>query len=419
MDEEKEVRAAILKYYAYRATTSPGFIWPISILFVLHRGLSYTEIGTISTALMAAVIIGELPTGYIGDRIGRRNSMILSSLLFSIGQGGIAFAYSFEEFLVLNVIIGLARTFKSGSVSAWLYDTLSEHDLEERYTHVRGRGESVRHWTSTVTMIGGGVLYVIDPIYPFICTGALSLVGAFVLLSLPKNAAYTEEGDGDVFTVLDALPVIRARLSEPPLRSFVIYAGLFAVLAPVTDNFIQPITVDAIDSAVNDGLFVGRSFPEPAFLGVMYAGFTGVRAVASDHAANVKSALGVRKTLLFVPVLTALVMLLPLAGTSFAVGVFFAIKASESLVQPIISDFLNGHVESFGRATVLSAASMVYSLIRIPFFLLGGVAADLFTPVTAVAGLGLCFLVGTGLLFTIESPFSLGRSGAKSREHLE
>ncbi len=72
-------RSLIRRYYLYRATLSVGFITPIFTLFLL-RSLTFTQLGALSALYGRFRSVGEIPTGYVGDRLGRRASLLLSVL---------------------------------------------------------------------------------------------------------------------------------------------------------------------------------------------------------------------------------------------------------------------------------------------------------------------------------------------------
>jgi len=80
---------------------------------------------------------------------------------------------------------------------------------------------------------------------------------------------------------------------------------------------------------------------------------------------------------------------------------FVVMKAGREVVGPVASGYLNDHVTSVARATVLSAAAMCYGTVRFVLKPLGGLVADALGPVAAVAGLGVLLvatvLVGRGI----------------------
>jgi MFS family permease len=446
LDYDPDTRV-VLQYYCYRAAANPGFFYPIYILFLVDvNDLSYTAVGLIGTAQAVVVLTGEVPSGYVGDRIGRRNSLVVAQGLFLVSTASFLVATDLLGFLFTFGTLSLATTFISGSGQAWLYDTLAERLDTDEFTRVQGRGSAASKWSMAVTMIAGGLLYVEDPVYPFVAGLALQSVSLLLVLSLPKNRQYragasadaeaptddedtesadagTPTGDEDtesaetdagpsesdsaattpaatddatddreVLTVFDTLPLIRDQLSRPPLRSFVVFTALYGGLLMTADAYIQPVTLDAIRGSL-DATLAAIGLPEPATLGFLYSAFTVVSAVASDRAEQVESLLGTRSALLGIPALIAGLFLLPVVVPILAFPMFFVMKAGGSVFHPISGQYLNDRLESVGRATVLSTVSMLSALSRIPFAVGSGVVADVFDARTAVAALGGTFLV--------------------------
>lgn len=395
----------VLKYYLYQASVSFGFFSPIFTLFLLHRGLDYTQIAALSTIYATLTVVGEIPTGYVGDRIGRRDSLLVSSALMTLSLVGFLFARSFLALAVLYVLWTLSLVFRSGSADAWLYDALADGgDTDERdFARVRGRGAAVNRGVTVLTMLAGGVLYSVRPTLPFLASAVLNGTSVAVLLTLPKNPQYAGDPDDDALTVLDAVPVIRRHLTRPPLRSFVLYVALFFGTVVAIDTYVQPIATRTLGLPVST-------------MGPLYAGFTLVSAVAGYAAGDVQRRLGVRGATLSVPVLVGVSLLLPLAAPVLAFPMFFLLRGSRTLLRPIVNQYLNDHAESAGRATILSAASMVYALVRLPLYLAGGVVADRFSPVVAVAALGAVFLLGLGAAAAWEDPVVAGSETGRTAE---
>ncbi|WP_330633463.1 MFS transporter [Halocatena halophila] len=388
----------VVKYYCYQATTTYGFFWPVFTIFLRSRGLSFAQIGLLGSLSAATVVVGELPTGYLADRIGRRNGLLFGSGLLASSVLGFLVAQTFISFAVLWVLWGLGVAFQSGSADAWLYDALSMRGHQDEYTRIRGRGGAINQWVSAGTMLCAGVLYGIGPFVPFAVGGLLLCVSMVVLVSMSTVGSSSESSD-TTFTPFDAMAVIRSQLRTPPLRSFVLYLGLFFAIISSADIFIQPITVRSL------------GFPH-AWLGPLYAGFTAIAAIGSYGAAELESAFSTRTMVVLVPVVVSVWFVLPVLAPFGALGLFFVMKSSRSVLQPIASGYINTHTESVGRATILSAVSMVYALVRLPLKPLGGVVADLTSPIGALGALGLFFLCAGGLVSLWESPVT--RSASRS-----
>lgn len=376
----------VLTYYLYQATVTFGFFWPVFTVFLLDRGLSYTQIGLLNGLLAGVIVVGEIPSGYVADRVGRRNGLLVGSGLLTLSLFGFTVAETFPAFVLCWVCWGLGSAFRSGSDDAWLYDVLEERDMDAQYTRIRGRGGSVNQWVTAGTALAAGGLYGLDPRLPFLAGGVLVASSIPIVRSLPSTSAGP---DDDRLTVLEAIPVLRRRLSRPPLRSFVAYMALFFGIVSAGDTFVQPIATGALSFS-------------PEALGPLYAGFTVTAAVASYVAGGLEALLSTRWTVLFLPTLVGVFFLAPLLVTAAALPLFFSMKSANAAMAPIASGYVNRHVESIGRATVLSAASMAYALVRLPMNPLGGAIADLTTPTVALAALGGIFLIGAAAIALLE-----------------
>lgn len=69
--------------------------------------ISLTEAGTITTVTLVGSIFGGVFFGWIGDRIGRKTSLLLTLGLFSIGALLSAFSWDFGSLLFFRLITGI------------------------------------------------------------------------------------------------------------------------------------------------------------------------------------------------------------------------------------------------------------------------------------------------------------------------
>ncbi|MFC7046875.1 MFS transporter [Halobacteriaceae archaeon GCM10025711] len=130
----------VAKYYVYAATQAAWFVTPVWFIFLLSKDLSYTQMSVLNAVWWAAIVLAEVPTGYLGDRVGRRNGMLLGSVTHLVAVAVFGLLNTFWSILALYAVWGVGVTFRSGSDSAWLYDTLEERMAEDQFTRVKGRG---------------------------------------------------------------------------------------------------------------------------------------------------------------------------------------------------------------------------------------------------------------------------------------
>jgi MFS family permease len=378
-------RWLVRRYYLYMGTVSTGFITPIFTLFLLFRELTYTDIATLSMVYAVLTVIGEIPTGYVGDRIGRRDSLVVSSVMMVASILGFVVVGSYAGLLLLYVLWALALVFRSGSGDAWLYDTLESSLQAERFTHVRGRGVAVQRAVTVIAMLAGAWLYSLDPRLPFVASGLLNVASIPVLLTLPRNRQFGPDGSADRLRIRESVSVIVEALRQPAVGVVVLLVAVFIGAAGATNTYIQPIAVGPL------------AFPE-ASLGLLYAGFTAVASIGAAGAGWIEHRLGERTVLVVAPIGLGAILLLPILAPLLALPAFVLMRGGRPLVESLASGYLNRHTGSVGRATVLSAASMAYAGAKLPFYLLGGVVADAISPVVAVGALGLAALGAGGAI---------------------
>lgn len=386
-------RELAIKYYLYKTTTSVGFPNPIWQIFLLSRGLSFTHIFALDVLYRVAVLVGETPTGYIGDRFGRRTSLLASSGLISVSVLAFGLADSFWLFAGIHVLWALGTTLHSGSASAWLYDALADRAATDTFAMVRGRGNAAKLLTAGGSAVIGGYLASYSLLYPFLASSVLTALGIGVVLSFPEPNTATDRESRSNLSIRDAVTTVREHLATPPLRSFVFFIGLFYALVFSINTYIQPISVEA-----------GLTLTE---IGWMYGGFTVVSALVNSNTGRIESVIGLQRWYAVVPALLggafALAAFVP---PVFVIPVFFAMRAAMSSSQALDDTYVNDRTESGGRATVLSAVSMVVSLFIVPVKLLAGPLGDVTSPTVAVSVLGLTLLVGTIVIHATYPPIT-------------
>ncbi|NHN48112.1 MFS transporter [Halostella sp. JP-L12] len=383
-----ESRRLIWKYYAYRASSAAGFYLPVSVLYLKDQGYGLAFIGLAQAVFSFALLLSEIPSGYLGDRIGRRGSLALGNALRASAMVAYVFAGSAAGILAVKAVWAMGWAFRSGTQSAWLYELLSSRFDESEYARIDGRGSTVLLVTSGVGAVVGGGLYTVDTGLPFLVNAALASAGIAVLATFPC----VECGDDadDAFTVREAVRVLRVQVRRPEVRWFVAYAALFAGLFGVTRTFEQP----ALDAA---GVPV-------VGIGLLYAGFKAVSAAAASATGWLNDALGVRLTFaLFVPafaVAYAGIALSPL----LLVPTLVLYRAAQTVIRPLRNQYLNDRLGDIGRATVLSGASMALSLASGAAKLAGGAAAGSLGAVGVLPWAGLTVAGIAGLLWIRTSP---------------
>lgn len=233
----------VAKYYAYILTAYASFSAPIWILYVRSHGLTFAEVGVLNSLWWFGLVVSEIPTGYLGDRLGRRNAMLLGTGIIATATAAMGVSDTFPELAAVYAAWSVGQTFRSGSDDAWLYDLLSETDQSALFSRVRGRAHGLGLAVGAGAALAGGVIADVNLAYPFFVTSAVTALGVPILLTVPEGA-----DDGQRFTLEDASRVIRGRLTQPPLRAFIAYFALLFSVIGMMFIFDQPVTLAAAES---------------------------------------------------------------------------------------------------------------------------------------------------------------------------
>lgn len=380
--------SVVRRYYAYRATLTNGFYLPVSVIYMEAQGLGLAEIGFVQGVFLFGMVAGELPTGYLADYLGRRKTLALGNAVTTTVMAGFVFAASTAGFTALFLLWSFAWTLRSGTSDAWLYELLAEKDLDDEFARLSGRAESVLLVVSAGAALSAGLLYTVDPGIPFVANAAVAALGLPILFTLPRTSETAD--DEPTMTVRRAVSLLREQFTRPSIGWLIVYAALFNVVFSVTRVFEQPALREV-------GVPV-------AGLGVVYAGFKIVSAVATGAAGAVQDRLGTRGVML---------SLIPIFGVLYAsfaivplllVPAVFARRAVSQLVRPVRNEYVNDRLDDVGRATVLSGVSMALSLASGTANVLGGRVAEGIGPVMFLAVTGVMVSAAAGVLWLLTSP---------------
>lgn len=369
-------------------------------LFFLAQGLNFTQIAILETIYNLTTVFGEIPTGYIGDRVGRRMSLLIGTILISVTLLGIGFAESFLTLAVLYVFWSGGYNFRSGSEDAWLYDTLTDDLSESEFAHVRGRGESAALAVGAGAAIVGGYLGSINLSYPWFVAAAVTSIGALVLLTMDEPETY-EETDTDKLSLSRTVGIVKDALSRRNLRSFLLYYYvLYTAVTYLIFVFLQPI----FQTVVVD-LGVSPSQVK-SLLGWFYAAYSLFGAVLSYYTGAIKEHIGVRTWFLVLPFVVGAALVGMYFVPLLALPTFLVARGLSDVTRSFAGQYVNDRIGTLGRATVLSAMAMVSGLAVVPFQLGSGVISDYVSPLFALAIGGVVLVVGSVAILLWEVPIA-------------
>ena len=119
------------------------FFAPVALLVRTQAGVSEHVFFILQALLSGVIFLGEIPTGFITDKIGYRKSLILAQVLLLGARSVLLAAFvsrSLALFVVEAVVEGIAVCFTSGTGSAYLYDLYGENGYLVKTAHAENFG---------------------------------------------------------------------------------------------------------------------------------------------------------------------------------------------------------------------------------------------------------------------------------------
>jgi len=119
------------------------FFAPVALLVRTQAGVSEHIFFLLQALLSGVIFLGEIPTGFITDKIGYRKSLILAQVLLLGARSLLLAAFvsrSLALFVVEAVVEGIAACFTSGTGSVYLYALYGENGYLAKTAHAGNFG---------------------------------------------------------------------------------------------------------------------------------------------------------------------------------------------------------------------------------------------------------------------------------------
>jgi MFS family permease len=153
-----------------------SLIWGVDTLFKLGAGLDIFQVMLTNAAFTFGMVVFEIPTGVVADTLGRRVSLVLcvATLLVStlLYVATAWWHWGFWAFMGTSVLLGLGYTFYTGAVDAWLVDALKASGFTEPLETVFAKGQMVFGVAMLAGTLGGGLLGQIHLAIPYLARAA-------------------------------------------------------------------------------------------------------------------------------------------------------------------------------------------------------------------------------------------------------
>ncbi len=322
---------------------------PIIVLFFQEHGLSLTQIMFLQAIYSISVAIFEIPSGYLADLFGRKNTIVMSTFLSFIGFLIFSFFGGFYAFAIAEVLIGIGGSLMSGSDSALLYDTLIETGDKRTYTKIEGRNYAIGNFSEAAAGILGGFLAVGSIYLPVYVQTAILFLSIPIALSLVETTVHNDNKlEKSSKAILDILRF--TMIENKQLKWLIIYSSAMGVATLSMAWFAQPFFKE-----------IGISI---AYFGILWAGLNFSAGITSFNSHKFDKLESNRMLSSLALAMLLSFFLLGINSNLFGLLFILFVYLLRGIVTPILRNAINRNTTSNKRATVLSIRSFI---IRISF----------------------------------------------------
>jgi MFS family permease len=351
-------------------------IAPVLILYYTANGLNSTQIFTIQALFHLAVLLLEVPSGYLADAVGRKRTLVFGALFFPLGLAVYAAGRGFAAFVFAEIVLAVSVSMRSGCDSALIFDSLRQLGREGEYKRFEGRAALVSRAGTAVSSVAGGLLAAIFLRLPFLVNIGSALFMPAMALSLAEPERDRRRSRNPL---LDILRICRHCLSQPHIRPVVLFCGLL-MASNLTALWAYFLLYQAL------GIGVG-------WFGVLFAVFQLAGALGGARSHSFSERFGAKGSLILTMLSPLFLALLGLIPSPWLLPLVPANAFLWNLAYPVLLERLNLAVGSDVRATVLSLAAMAGSVIFIVISPLFGLLVDAVSLSAAFVALGGFFLL--------------------------
>ena len=126
--------------------------------FFVSKGMNQSEIFLLQSVFSLTVVLLEVPSGWLADRIGRALCIQISAPLAATSMIAYGLSDHFWQFVVCEFVLGLANVLFSGADQALLIDSLKAEGREDHYVQT---AQKIHSFGFAGTVVGLPVSFLI------------------------------------------------------------------------------------------------------------------------------------------------------------------------------------------------------------------------------------------------------------------
>lgn len=347
---ENKLKRNIPKLYVFRFLLNLHFFAGILIPFFTEWGhISFAQVMLLQSWFVLWIFLMEVPTGAIADHFGRKVSLMCGAIGVAIAVLIYTSYPDFRLFLVAEFLWALSWACLSGADRALAYDSLKAIGQESSSKKIFARLGSVEMGAIMIAAPVGSILAARFGLrLPFQCMAIPFVAAIFVAASMNEPPKSTDEHKKYVQLVFSGIRQLR---QHRPLRMLALSSTSINAFSFMILWMSQLLLKDV-------GVPLG-------FFGIATSLYTAAQILVMNQFDRLERWSGGKRNYLLLSGIIPGVMyvVLSIAHQQVVVVASVVVLTGFGLSRSVlINNYMNKHIQSSHRATVLSTVSMIGQL---------------------------------------------------------
>ncbi|MDE5422674.1 MFS transporter [Ancylomarina sp. DW003] len=394
------------KFCTYGFLKNLRFFDAFLILFLMDKGMTYTQIGILYATREIITNLFEIPSGLIADIYGRKKSLAAALFIFVLSFLIFWLSLNFWLYLFGFLIFGIADAFRSGSHKGMMMDYLKLNNWSNYKSEYYGHTRSWSQRGSAISALLAGLLVFIDGNYQniFVYSIIPYAINFVLILSYPSEIDRSEKKKKRN-SFRDSVKALFCVLKQKSVLKLVSTSAFHTAYLKALKDYIQAIMLGLalLLPGIND-IQVDRQ--NGIIIGILYFIIYLLTAYASQYSSNIlkKAPTNLTKKTLLLGLFFGLI-----CGIFFIYEIwvwafvsFTLIFIIENIRKPILTAFVADQVPNEILTSVYSAQSQLRTLFSAIIAFTFGVFADIW-------GIGFSLVIVSGIMIILSISMSFNR----------
>ncbi len=174
----------IWKYAIQLITNKRIFVSILSIYYLTIPDVTIQGIGFIIAIGTFFSFIFEIPSGYMSDKIGHKQTLVLSNFLLLLSSIVFYFSNSYLFLIIASIFWNVGNAFSSGTGTAFMHETITALGRDNEYVKIMGKIRSVGFALPAIISMLIPFLVVYGYKVPFLVAIVIDAIGLVSAMSL-------------------------------------------------------------------------------------------------------------------------------------------------------------------------------------------------------------------------------------------